>query len=236
VDAVVCLSGASTGRIPWTPAYRRTLVRSRVDPVITLTDTMRIAATPPATFICASAVGYYGDRPGEALTESSSKGDGFLSDLARAWELAASTAPEGVRVVSTRTGLVVGRGGAFTPLELLTKFGAGARFGSGEQVWPWISLRDEAAAIIHLLASSLSGPVNLAGPTPANADRVTRELARAIGRPYRLRVPEFAIGMLGDAGRQLLLADQHEVPQKLLSDGFEFRHGTVAEAVDAAFR
>ena len=235
VDAVVCLSGASTGRIPWTPPYRRTLLRSRVDSVLTLTDTMRIAAAPPTTFVCASAVGYYGDRPGEELTEASSKGDGFLSELARAWELAASTAPDGVRVVSTRPGLVVGRGGAFTPLELLTKFGEGARFGSGEQAWPWISLHDEAAAIAHLLTSTISGPVNLAGPTPANADRVTRELARALGRPYRLRVPEFAIGMLGDAGRQLLLADQHEVPERLLADGFAFRHETVAEAIDATF-
>lgn len=235
VDAVICLSGASTGRIPWTPSYKRTILRSRVDAALTLTDTMRITATPPATFVCASAVGYYGDRPGEQLTEASSKGDDFLSDVVGAWELAASTAPDGVRVVSTRTGLVVGRGGAFTPLELLTKFGAGARFGSGEQIWPWISLHDEAAAIIHLLTSGISGPVNLAGPTPANADRVTRELARALGRPYRLRVPEFAIGMLGDAGRQLLLADQHEVPEKLLADGFAFRHETVAEAVDAAF-
>jgi NAD dependent epimerase/dehydratase family enzyme len=130
---------------------------------------------------------------------------------------------------------VVGKGGAFTPLELLTKFGAGARFGSGEQVWPWISLHDEAAALVHLLTSSISGPVNLAGPTAANADRVTRELARRLGRGYRLRVPGFAIGMLGDAGRQLLLADQHEVPSKLLMDGFEFRHETVASAIDAAF-
>ena len=235
VDAAICLSGASTGRIPWTPPYQRTILRSRVDSVLTLTDTMRIAASPPATFLCASAVGYYGSRPGERLTEASSKGDDFLSDVVGAWELAASTAPDGVRVVSTRTGLVVGRGGAFTPLELLTSLGAGARFGSGEQVWPWISLHDEAAAIIHLLTSTLSGPVNLAGPIPANADRVTRELARALGRPYRLRVPEFAIGMLGDAGRQLLLADQHEVPQKLLADGFAFQHETVASAIDAAF-
>ncbi len=235
VDAVVCLSGASTGRIPWTLPYRREILRSRVDAVLTLTNTMAIAATPPATFLCASAVGYYGSRPGEELTETSSKGDDFLSDVVGAWELATATAPDGVRVVNTRTGLVVGRGGAFTPLELLTNLGAGARFGSGEQVWPWISLHDEAAAMIHLLTSELSGPVNLAGPTRANADRVTRELARALGRPYLLRVPAFAIGMLGDAGRQLLLADQHELPTKLLDDGFVFRHETVAAAIDASF-
>jgi uncharacterized protein (TIGR01777 family) len=206
-----------------------------VDPVLTLTEAMGRAATPPATFVCASAVGFYGDRPGEELTEASAKGEGFLSDLVGAWELAASTAPDGVRVVSTRTGLVVGRGGAFTPLELLTKLGAGARFGSGEQRWPWISLHDEAAAIVHLLTSSISGPVNLAGPTPARADRVTRALAKALGRPYRLRVPSFAVGMLGEAGHDLLLADQLEVPAKLLMDGFEFRHETVEAAVEAAF-
>jgi uncharacterized protein (TIGR01777 family) len=235
VDATICLSGAPTSRIPWTPPYRRTILRSRVDAVVTLTDAMSRAADPPAAFVCASAVGYYGSRPGEQLTEASSKGDGFLSDVVGAWELATTTAPDGVRVVNARTGLVVGRGGAFTPIRLLTNVGAGARFGSGQQIWPWISLHDEAAAIVHLLTSSISGPVNLAGPTPASADRVTREVARALGRPYLLRVPEFAIRMLGDAGRQLLLADQLEVPAKLLMDGFEFRHETVESAIGATF-
>lgn len=235
VDAAICLSGASTGRIPWTPRYRREILRSRVDSALTLAETMALADTPPTTFICASAVGFYGSRPGEELSEAAGKGEGFLSDVVAAWELAASIAPDGVRVVHARTGLVVGRGGAFTPLELFTRFGLGSRFGSGEQVWPWISLHDEAAALVHLLTSAINGPVNLAGPTPARADRVTRELARAMGRSYRLRVPGTAIRMLGDAGRDLLLADQLQIPAKLLMDGFEFRHETVAEAVEASF-
>jgi uncharacterized protein (TIGR01777 family) len=230
-DAVVNLAGATTGRIPWTRSYKRQILHSRVDGTRTLAEAMAVAANPPAVFLNGSAVGYYGDRPGEPLTEASAKGEGFLSDVVEAWELAARLAPDGTRVVTFRTGLVVGRGGAFTPLIPLTRLGLGARLGTGRQHWPWISLHDEAAAIRHLLGSTLSGAVNLAGPTPATADEVTRALAEALHRTQRLAVPEFAIRMLGDAGRDLLLASELVVPTRLVEDGFVFRHATVREAM-----
>lgn len=233
VDAVINLSGASTGRLPWTKSYRKEILSSRVDSTTTLTEAMGRASTPPSVFLNASAVGYYGDRPAARLTEESAKGVGFLADVVETWEQAARLAPEKTRVVTFRTGLVVGPGGAFTPLLPLTRFGLGSRFGTGGQHWPWISLYDEAAAIRHLLSSTLSGPVNLVGPTPATSDRVTRYLAKAMRRWYGFAVPEALIsGALGDAGRDLLLASQKVLPERLLADGFVFRHTTVEQAIN----
>jgi uncharacterized protein (TIGR01777 family) len=234
VDAVINLSGASTGRLPWTSGYKKEILASRVDSTSTLAQAMGMAATTPAVFLNGSAVGFYGDRPAERLTEASKKGAGFFPDVVEAWESAAHLAPEKTRVVTFRTGVVVGRGGAFTPLVPLTKAGLGSRFGTGGQHWPWISLHDEAAAIRHLLTSSLKGPVNLVGPTPATSDRVTASLARALHRWYNFVIPEALIsGALGDAGRELLLNSQKVLPEKLVADGFTFQHQTVEEAIDA---
>jgi uncharacterized protein (TIGR01777 family) len=234
VDAVINFSGAPTGRLPWTKSYQKEILDSRLDATKTLTEAMAHATTPPPVLLNASAVGIYGDRPGERLSEESSKGDGFLADVVEAWEQAAHMAPEGTRVVTFRTGLVVGRGGAFTPLLPLTKLGLGTRFGTGGQHWPWISLYDEAAAIRHLLTSSLTGPVNLVGPTPATSDRVTKQLARDMHRWYGLAVPEAVITTaLGAAGLDLLLASQKVFPDRLVADGFTFRHTTVEAALSA---
>lgn len=236
VDAVINLSGASTGRIPWTKGYKREILASRVDSTQTLAQAMSMAKKPPSVFLSGSAVGYYGDRPAARLTEQSSKGVGFFPDVVEAWESAAHLAPEKTRVVTIRTGVVVGQGGAFTPLVPLTRVGLASRFGTGGQHWPWISLYDEAAAIRHLLTSTLSGPVNLVGPTPATSDRVTRHLARRLHRWYKLVIPEPIVkGLLGDAGQDLLLTSEKVIPERLIADGFHFKHHTVEEAIDAAF-
>lgn len=233
-DAVINLSGASTGRMPWTRGYQREILHSRVDATVTLADAIIASDNPPAVLLNASAVGIYGDQPGTTLTETSARGAGFLADVVEAWEKAAEIAAHHTRVVMLRTGLVVGKGGAFTPLLPLTKLGLGARMGTGRQNWPWISLYDEAAAIRHLLTSSVSGPVNLVGPEPATADDVTRELAAALHRPYLFAVPEPLIRIgLGAAGPDLLLASQRAVPAALLADGFTFRHTDLASAIGA---
>jgi len=232
-DAVVNLAGASTGRLPWTPAYRREILRSRVDGTTTIADAIAASDSPPAVFISGSAVGYYGDRPGEVLDENSSKGTGFLSDVVEAWELAAHLTPPTTRLVIARTGVVVGRGGAFTPLLALTRFGLGSRFGSGRQHWPWISLHDEAAALKHLLTSTLDGVVALAGPTPATAGEITAALAEGMHRWHPWVVPTFALNLLGDAGRDLLLSSQNVTPTRLTADGFVFRHTTAEQAISA---
>jgi uncharacterized protein (TIGR01777 family) len=234
VDAVINLSGASTGRIPWTPKYRQEILDSRVDATSTLAAAIRAATHPPTVFLSGSAVGYYGDRPGEVLDEQSHKGSGFFPDVVGAWEAAAQSVPKGTRVVTFRTGVVVGKGGAFTPLLPLTRFGLGSRFGSGTQNWPWISLYDEAAAIRHLLTSKLSGPVNLAAPQAATSDEITAYLAKRMRRPYLFRIPAVIIRrLLGDAGQDLLLTSQKVEPMRLLSDGFRFTHQSVQQAIDA---
>jgi uncharacterized protein (TIGR01777 family) len=232
IDAVVNLSGASIGRLPWTKAYRRQIMESRVQATRTLTDAMRRAATPPSVLVNASAVGVYGNRPGEELTEDSAPGADFLATVVTAWEAEARLAPVGTRVVMARTGLVLAKGGALKPLLPIVKAGLGGPLGRGSQNWPWVSLHDEAAAIVHLLTSELSGPVNIAGPTPASANVVIRAVAAALRRPFIVPVPEFVLTLaLQDAARQLLLADQRVSPAKLQADGFTFTHRTAAEAV-----
>jgi len=232
-DAVINLAGATTGRLPWTNGYKKEILYSRVNGTRTIAEAIARAEHPPAVFLSGSAVGYYGDQPGVTLTEASPKGTGFLSDVVEAWERAADLTPSTTRLVKFRTGVVVGQGGAFTPLIPLTKLGLGSRFGSGKQHWPWISLYDEAAAIRHLLASNLSGVVNLAGPTPATSEQVTRALAKALGRWHPFVVPEFALKALGDAGNDLLLSSELVEPVALTNDGFEFRHDTVDAAIAA---
>lgn len=234
VDAVVNLSGASLARLPWTRSYRGEILDSRVTATRTLADAMRKARRPPQVFLSASAVGFYGDRPGELLTEFSSAGTGFLAEVVQRWESAAALAPDDTRTVVFRTGIVVGHGGALQRVSTLTRLGLSGRLGTGGQHWPWISLHDEVAAIVHLLTSHLSGPVNLAGPTPAIADRVMTAMAERMHRPYAFTVPERMLELaLGRAADELLLSSQKVRPQRLLDDGFRFEHATVEAALDA---
>lgn len=233
VDAVINLSGASVGRIPWTPGYKKTLLDSRVQPTQTLAEAMNQVKTPPKVFLSGSAVGFYGDRPGQRLTEESGAGEGFFPELVTAWEAAAALAPQKTRVVNLRTAVVVAHGGGLEPVRLLTSAGLGSRFATGGQYWPWISLYDEAAAIRHLLTSKLSGPVNLTGPTPATSDRITHAYAERMHRPYLFRIPAGLVKLLGEAGERLLLDSARVEPTRLAADGFQWRHRTVEQAIDA---
>jgi uncharacterized protein (TIGR01777 family) len=237
-DVVVNLAGANLGKLPWTVAYRREILHSRVDATTTLVDAMRAAPTPPRVFLSGSASGVYGDRPADVLDDDAPAGTGFLAEVCTAWEAAATAAPEGVRVVLLRTGIVVGQGGgALAPLVPLTKAGLGGRLGTGGQFWPWIALEDEVGAIVHLAtADDVSGPVNLAGPEAAVADRLTKRVAVDLHRPYLFSVPETALRLvLRDAADEMLLSNQRMVPAKLTASGYTFRYTRAEDAVDAAF-
>jgi uncharacterized protein (TIGR01777 family) len=142
VDAVINLSGASIGRLPWTKSYKKQILDSRVQSTRTLVEAMVRATTPPSVFLSGSAVGIYGDRPGEVLTEDSKRGPGFLGDVVEAWEQAAQLRPAKTRIVTLRTGVVIGKGGSLVPVMALTRLGLGARLGTGGDIWPWISLYD----------------------------------------------------------------------------------------------
>jgi uncharacterized protein (TIGR01777 family) len=234
-DAVVNLSGASVSRIPWTRSYQRELIASRIDSTRLLAESIAAMDAPPATFLSGSAVGFYGDRPRVRLDDDSPRGDGFFADLVLAWEQAAAIAAPVTRVVNLRTAVVVAKSGGLGPVRMLTSLGLGTQFGSGRQFWPWISLDDEVRAIVHLLSSSISGPVVLAGPTPATADEVTRAYADILRRPRWLPAPAWAIRLgLGEAGQRLLLDDMQVQPVRLAADGFEWRHRTVRDAIRAA--
>ncbi|OIH98905.1 MULTISPECIES: TIGR01777 family oxidoreductase [unclassified Curtobacterium] len=240
-DVVINLAGANIGKLPWTDAYRDEIRRSRVDATDTLVEAMRHAAVPPALFLSGSASGVYGDRPADVLHDDAAPGTGFLADVCTAWEAAANAAPDGVRVVTLRTGIVVGQGGgALAPLVPLTKAGLGGRLGTGGQFWPWIALEDEVGAIVHLAtspaAAGVTGPVNLAGPDAAVADRLTKRVAEDLHRPYLFHVPAFALRFaLRDAADDMLLSSQQMVPTKLLDSGYAFRYARAEDAVDAAF-
>ncbi|GEP27020.1 TIGR01777 family protein [Cryobacterium levicorallinum] len=232
IDAVVNLSGASLARLPWTSGYRQEILQSRLHATRTLTDALRRSTNPPTVLLNGSAVGIYGNRPGEVLSEASAVGTDFLAEVVTRWEAEAQLTPESTRIVTLRTGLVLAKGGALKPVLPLAKLGLAGPLGSGMQHWAWISLHDEAAAIVHLLTSTLSGPVNLVGPTPATANDIISTLAAALHRPFRLPVPKPILTfLLQDAARQLLLADQQVSPQKLLDDGFEFAQRTPATAI-----
>lgn len=235
VDAVVNLSGASISRLPWTLQYKREILQSRIAATSTLVEAMGKAERPPSVFVSGSAVGYYGDRPGEVLTEDAAPGDGFLSKVCVAWERAAAPAGDRSRVVYARTGLVLGEHGALKPIRMLAKLGLAGPLGDGRQLWPWISLYDEAAALRHLIDSELSGPVNLVAPSPVPAGDLIRDVADDLGRPYWLPTPAWAIKLgLASAGRELLLADQDVSSARLTASGFEFRDTTVPGALGAA--
>lgn len=234
--AVINLCGASIGKLPWPPGYATELRRSRIRPTRVLADAIRALGPDAPHFISASAVGYYGDQPGETLDETSRAGDTFLAHLCDQWEAAARTAGPDARVTSLRTAPLVDAEGVLKPLLSLTKLGASGPLGGGNQTMPWISLEDEVRAIRHIIDHELTGPVNLAGPTPATSNELGRALAHRMHRPYAVRAPKWGLRLaLGRrATDSLLLADAAVRPTRLLDSGFEFTHPTVADAVAAA--
>ena len=235
IDAVVNLAGYSISKMPWTRSRKAQILNSRLIATSTITEAMDRAHAVPPVLVNGSAVGFYGTRGDEELTESSPAGQGFLVNVAQAWETAARTAPAGVRVAMIRTGLVIGREGALAPLRLLTSLFAAGPLAGGTDWWPWISLRDEARAIVHVIENDISGPVNLVAPSPATSGTVIHSLATLMHRPYWLPAPGFAISLiLGQAGRELLLSSQKVVPTVLEDTGFVFTDPTIGQALAAA--
>ncbi|WP_104117452.1 TIGR01777 family oxidoreductase [Arthrobacter sp. B1805] len=227
-DAVINLSGAGIAGGLWTRSYKEALYSSRILPTRTLVQAMRQAQNPPAVFVSQSASGYYGDRGDEVLTEASASGQTLLADICRRWETEALRAPDSVRVVLARTGIVMAKGGGALP-NLLTpmRFFAGTSLGPGNQWWPWISLDDEVRALEFLLTTPLVGPVNLSAPAPATLDAIMLQLSRAFHRPVWFRVPAFVLtAVIGQLGHELLLVSARMEPRALISAGFTFDQPT----------
>lgn len=235
-QAMVALGGASVGRLPWTPRYRRALVDSRLVTTRAIATAVRALRTDAPALVSASAVGYYGSAPGESLTEDSRAGDTFLAKLCVRWEEEARRAGDDSRVALLRTAPIIHRRGVLKPMIQLTRFGLAGPLGSGTQMWPWISLDDEVNAIRHVIDRRIDGPVNLTGPTPASANRIGRALAHRMRRPFWLPAPSIALrlALSAAAADSLLLSDADVRPAVLEQSGFTFTHRTPEGAVDAA--
>jgi uncharacterized protein (TIGR01777 family) len=236
VDAVVHLAGAPIAARRWDPAFKQQLLDSRVASTRLLLQRLAGAGTRPRVFLAASAVGIYGDRGDERLTEASAPGSGFLAGLCRDWEAETGRAAGlGLRLVQARVGLVLGPdGGLLQRLRLPFKLGLGGRLGSGRQWMSWIAMDDLVSAFLLLLEQeSLGGAFNLTAPNPVTNAQFTQSLGRALNRPAVLCVPAFAIkAALGEMGEALLLGGQRVLPERLAQAGFRWRSPWVGEALN----
>ena len=233
VDGVVHLAGAGVGDKRWTPAYKHEILASRVDGTHAVATAVA-AADHPVRLVSGSAVGYYGDRGDEELTEGSTPGNDFLSDVVIAWEGATQPAVDaGASVVLLRTGIVMApEGGAMKPMLRLARFGAGGALGSGRQFMPWITLPDEVGAILHLLDHpEITGPVNLTASRPARQKDIAKVLGAALHRPAVLPAPAFAMrAVLGEFAMEVL-GGQRIVGDALRDSGYQLIHGDLDTAV-----
>jgi uncharacterized protein len=237
-DAAVNLAGSGIGDRRWTAAWRQSLVESRLQTTGLVAQVVAELRPAPSVLVNASAVGYYGDRGDEVLTEASAPGDGFLADLCRRWEAAADPArAAGARTVVTRSGVVLARkGGALRRQLPLFRLALGGRLGSGRQFVSWITLRDEVLALVRALDDErVDGPVNLVAPQPVRNAELTRAIGRALGRPTVLAVPEPALKLAlgGEMASEVLLASQRAEPAVLEDLGHVFAHPEISAALRA---
>jgi uncharacterized protein (TIGR01777 family) len=227
VDAVVHLSGASIAHSRWTPARKAVLRSSRIDSTRVMVDALARLQQKPRVFVSASAIGCYGDRGDEVLTESSAIGTDFLSLLVRDWEAEAIRAEvSGIRTVLLRFGVILsGEGGALPQMLMPFKFGLGGRLGSGKQWMSWIALEDAVGIICSAITNEkFAGPVNVVAPSPLRNADFTRIAAAVLHRPAIFAAPGFALRIvLGEMADALLLSSQRVIPQRLLTAGYSFR-------------
>lgn len=225
--AAIHLSGANIAGQRWTPSYKHELVESRVLSTKALSDVLAGIRHRPQVLICASATGYYGDRGEEVLTEKSSHGSGFLSELCQDWENAtASAQAQGVRVVYLRTGVVLGRNSGLIKKVLPAfRFGLGGKLGSGRQWMSWITIDDLVSAVLFLLSQpSFTGPVNAVAPNPVTNAEFTQTLGKVLHRPAIFPVPAAALRLVfGEMAKETMLASTRVLPGRLLESGFQFQ-------------
>ena len=227
VDAAVHLAGESRAAGRWTAARKDRILESRVRGTRLLAEALAGLEQRPAVLVSASAVGYYGDRGEETLTEESDSGSAFLSEVCRQWEAATGPAAEaGIRVVNLRSGVVLSTVGGALP-RLLTPFrlGVGGTLGSGKQFMSWIAIDDVVGAILHVLTTeTLRGPVNAVAPQARTNREFTKTLGRVLQRPTLLPMPAFAARLtFGQMADELLLCSQRAEPAKLVASGYKFR-------------
>lgn len=234
-DAVVHLAGENPGAGRWTQARKAAIFESRVQATRKLCEAISRLRQPPKVLVCASAIGFYGDRGDRVLDEDDRPGDGFLPDLCRQWEAASEPAAQrGIRVVSARFGIVLSpRSGALARMLPLFRWGLGGRLASGQQFWSWIML-DDAVGAIHqaMITPSLAGPMNVTTPNPVRNAEFAQTLAAVLRRPAVLPAPAWALRLaLGPMADEMLLASARALPRRLFASGYVFRQPTLEQAL-----
>ncbi len=235
-DAVIHLAGGGIADRRWTKKRKEQLFLSRCRDTWLLSQVLCRLYRPPKTMICASAIGFYGNRGDEELTEESGPGTGFLADLCQKWEEATLAIDNrGTRVVHCRFGAVLGtKGGALKKLLTPYRLGLGGKLGSGNQFFSWIAIDDLVGAAYHcLMNDTLSGPVNFVAPQAVRQREFAKLLAKKLGRPAFCRVPAPLLKLiLGEMAEEMLLSSQRVVPKKLLALGYRFRYPDLKAALD----
>lgn len=238
-DAVVHLAGERAAGVRLTPATMREIEDSRLATTDRIVEAIAEAKARPSVFVCASAVGFYGPRdPEELLDETSSAGEGFLAELTVKWEAAARKASaSGVRVVSARFGIVLGRdGGALPQMARPFRLFAGGPIGDGRQVVPWIHVEDAVRALLFAIDDArVEGPINVVAPSPVSNRELSRAIGRVLHRPSWLPVPRAALELaFGEEGTLPIVTGQRALPRALERLGFEFRYPRLEPALEEA--
>lgn len=239
IDVVVHLAGENvSGGIRWTDEKKKAIRDSRVLGTRNVVDAISKLKKKPHTFIASSAIGFYGERGDEEVTESSAAGDNFLAGVCKEWEAESRRAEDaGIRTVLLRTGIVLSKdGGALGTMLTPFKLGVGGVVGSGKQWMSWISMEDEIAIINYAIENeNIRGAVNAVAPNPVTNEEFTKTLGEVLYRPTFIPLPEFAVSMIfGEMGDALLLASTKVIPKRLEDARFEFKHPNLKEAIESA--
>lgn len=240
VDIVVHLAGENVSGLRWTDEKKKAIRDSRVLGTRNVVDAISKLKNKPKVFVASSAIGFYGERGEEEVTESSAAGDNFLAVVCKEWEAESRRAEDaGIRTVLLRTGIVLSKdGGALATMLTPFKLGVGGVVGSGKQWMSWISLEDEIAVINYVIENeNIRGAVNAVSPNPVTNEEFTKTLGSVLYRPTFLPLPEFAVSMIfGEMGDALLLASTKVMPKRLEDAGFEFKHPNLKEAIESAVK
>jgi uncharacterized protein len=237
LDAVVHLAGEAIAEGRWSDEKKQRIRESRVQGTRLLAEKLAETASPPGVFVGASAIGFYGDRGDELLTEQSAAGTGFLADVCVEWERATEAAQtRGIRTVLARFGVILSTdGGALAKMLPPFRMGVGGRVGDGKQWMSWIALTDVVAGLLHLIKNaSIAGPVNFVAPNPVTNAEFTKKLGTALSRPTIFPIPAFGVRLaFGEMADALLLSSQRVVPAVLKASGFEFQYSELSNALQA---
>src|ERR1043166_1709719 len=238
IDAVVHLAGESVNGLRWTDEKKKAIRDSRVIGTRNVVDAISHLKNKPKVLVAASAIGFYGERGDEEVTESSAAGDDFLAEVSKAWESESRRAEDaGIRTVLLRTGIVLSKdGGALGTMLTPFKLGVGGVIGSGKQWMSWISIDDHVAVINYAIENeNIRGAVNSVSPNPVTNQEFTKTMGEVLYRPTFLPLPEFAVSMVfGEMGDALLLTSTKVIPKRLQESGFEFKYPDLKPALEHA--